>query len=1127
MKPLTMLIILSLFVSTAIAQNKITLQFKKTEISTILTAIEAQSKSRFLYNSNLKAVHQKIDFNIQDTSLVEILNRLLLNNGMTYKFLPDHVIVINSTGSGNDDNTKGTSVVTGKITDVAGTAVSGAAIVIKGSSTGVATDANGMFKINAANNDTLIVSTVNSAPKEIAINGQGTLSITLESAVKNLEEVVVVGYGAKKKEFLVTSVATVGQEAFRDRPITDVSSALQGAAPGLIVQRYSGQPGAAGWNVNVRGASSITSTPPLILIDGIQGNMDLLNPNDIESMSILKDASASIYGARAAGGVILITTKKGKTGKAQITYSGNVATSKVTGMMEQPNTYQFAVMDNEAYMHTPGVNAAYYTPDMLQRILNNDPNPIPDPNPDKAGAGMQFFFTTTDWYKEIFRNGFQQKHALTVSGSNDKSDYFISGNFSDQKGIMKNTSDGNKLYNLRVGYGVQLRDWLKLETKLSYDNQVRTDVGGGSWGIIGEGIFGMPNHPVYTPDGKYFAQAGWGNAVGYGKEEPTATFKTTNINTNIRLVADIIEGLKMNLQFGANNFTNTGTDMQKAFPLSNWDGTFNYWGGAWSPDWSYVEETNGHNNYYNYTGYLQYTKRLGSKHNFDVMAGGSYEKNSAKNVDFYRWNIVGANSNVWDVNLGTGDVATRTSNNFNEQWAIGSAFSRLNYAYDGKYLLEANLRYDGSSKFAGADKRWGLFPGISAGWIVSKESFFRVNFINNLKLRASYGTTGNQAGIGLYDFVQKISIGSNGIYPFGNGRRDPSASLDTMVAHQRTWETLINQNIGLDAQMLSNRLSFSFDVFQKRNKNMLIRINYPSMLGSTPPTTNAGELKTWGFETSIGWNDKIGKDFHYSVRLMLSDAQNKVVRYEGANSYVLGLNSPGSGNIREGDPLNTYYGYVFDGVIKNKTELEAYQKLGGVHPEIGIGDARFKDVNGDGQINLYSNKGDGDVVKLGTIDPRYIYGINLNAGYKGFDLGVFFQGVGKRTLFRTGEYAMPWSDWWRQPPAYYYQKTWNEDRPNAELPRLSHGDVRNWNYQASTLQKINAAYIRLKNLQIGYSLPQSLISKISLSRARVYFSGQDLWEKHQVKGGWDPESADWGGNYPFQRYYSFGLDVTF
>lgn len=1125
---LILLSIVSVFAGKTYSQSKmLNINMTNAAVHEILSKIEDQSEYHFMYSGKIIDVNRRASIDIHDARIDEVLRLLFADTEVAYT-IKDRFIVLSITSDGQENANQQSKSITGKVTDSTGGPLPGVSVVLKGTTSGVITDNEGKYTLlKVPENATLQFSFVGMKTQEIAVLEKNNINVVMHEETIGIEEVVAVGYGERKRVTLTGSVSSVDSKVLESRPVTSISVALQGAAPGLIVQRSSGQPGNAGWNIDVRGASSITSTPPLVLIDGIQGNMDLLNPNDIESMSILKDASASIYGARAAGGVILITTKKGKAGKAQITYSVNIAATKVTGMMEQPNTYQFAVMDNEAYMHTPGVNAAYYTPDMLQRILKNDPNPILDPNPDKAGAGMQFFFTTTDWYKEIFRNGLQQKHALTVSGSTDKSDYFISGNFSNQKGIMKNTDDGNKLYNFRIGYSVQLKQWLKLEAKLSHDNQIRSDIGGGSWGVIGEGIFGMPNHPVYTPDGKYFAQAGWGNAVAYAKEEPTATFKTSNVNTNIRLVADIIEGLKINLQFGANNTSNTGTDMQKAYQLSHWNGTFNYWGGAWSPDWSYIEETNGHADYYNYTGYLQYTKRLGNKHNFDLMGGGSYEKNSAKNVDFYRWNIVGADSNVWDVNLGTNDVATRTENNINEQWAISSAFSRLNYAYNDKYLLEANIRYDGSSKFAGADKRWGVFPGISAGWIISKESFFHVNFINNLKFRASYGTAGNQAGVGLYDFIQKINIGANGIYPFGNGRRDPSASLDGMVAHERTWETLINQNIGLDAQILSNRLNFSFDVFQKRNKNMLISINYPSMLGAIAPTTNAGELKTWGFETSIGWNDKIGKKFHYSAKLMLSDAQNKVVRYEGANSYVLGLNSPGSGNIREGDPLNTYYGYVFDGVIRNQAELEAYKKLAGVHSEIGIGDAKFKDVNGDGQISLYGNNGNGDVVKLGTIDPRYIYGINLNADYKGFDLSIFFQGVGKRTLFRTGEYGMPWSDWWRQPPAFYYQKTWNEDRPDAQLPRLSHGDIRFWNYQASTLQKINAAYIRLKNLQIGYSLPESLISKVSISKARVYFSGQDLWEKHHIKGGWDPESADWGGNYPFQRYYSFGLDVTF
>ena len=555
--------------------------------------------------------------------------------------------------------------------------------------------------------------------------------------------------------------------------------------------------------------------------------------------------------------------------------------------------------------------------------------------------------------------------------------------------------------------------------------------------------------------------------------------------------------------------------MGKPVPLYNWDGDLAYYSIA-NPGQSWIEEKNSQNNYQNYTAYLQYNKKLGL-HDIDFMAGGSYERNEFKNTTAGRYNIV--SDEVWDLNLGTGDMYSKGGA---EHWAIGSYFSRIGYAYNEKYLVEANLRYDGSSKFQLSDTRWGLFPGVSVGWRVSKERFFKnVGWVNDLKLRASYGEVGNQDAIGPYEFTQLLNIG--GAYPFGAGRQDPAASLQGMVAYNRTWETVINKNVGVDATLFSNKLSFSFDYFQKRNKDMLISVAYPSMLGATPPTSNAGELKTWGFETSIGWHDKIG-NLNYSASVILSDAQNKLVNLGGANTYTLGLNS-----YREGFPINSYFSYVFDGVIRTQKELDDYKLMEGVPSDIGIGDAKFKDLNHDGKMSLYSDVpgNDGDVKYVGNTAPRYSYGVNLGAKYKGFDLSVFFQGVGERTLYRTGDYSMPWSDWWRQPPAFYYGKTWNEDRPDAAYPKLTHGNIRYWNYQSSTLQQINAAYIRLKNLQVGYTLPESLTSKVSISKARIYFSGQDLWEIHHVKGGWDHESADWGGNYPFQRYYSFGLDVTF
>jgi TonB-linked SusC/RagA family outer membrane protein len=1001
--------------------------------------------------------------------------------------------------------------------------LAGVTVQVKHGSRGVTTNASGNFSIRANRGDTLVFTSAGYIAQETAVDDRGVYEVRLPVDVQSMENVVVIGYGSKRKQNLTGAVSTVGSEVFQSRPITTTLPALQGEIPGTFIQRYSGQPGSEDYSLNIRGPSSVSSADgsvpaPLVLIDGLEGNLNLLNPADIESISVLKDAQASIYGARGAGGVFLVTTKKGRGGAAKITYSNNFAITKMTGMMKSPTNYQFAIMENEANIHNGA--APMYTPEMLQKILNNDPNPIPHP----IYGGWMLFFTNTDWVKALLENGFQQKHNLSVSGSNAFSSYYLSGGYSDQHGVVRYANDNNKLYNLRLNYDYNLSKRLRLESKISLDDQHRSDIAGvGNW-VIGEAIFGMPNHPVYTSDGKFFAQGGWANAVAFAKEAPTSSFNTRNINLNFKLVADIIDGLKLNLQSGINHTTKNSTDMGKPVPLYQWDGTLAYYSIA-NPGQSWLEEQNSQNKYHNYTGYLQYAKKFGGLHDIDIMLGSSYEQNEFKSTTAGRYNIV--SDDVWDLNLGVGDMYSKGGAT---HWAIASLFSRVGYVYNDKYLLEGNLRYDGSSRFQLSDKRWGFFPGVSVGWRISKEAFFEnIKLINELKIRASYGETGNQEGLGLYDFIQQISIG--GSYPFGAGRQDPAATLQGMVAYNRTWETLINRNIGVDATLLSNKLNFSFDYFIKTNKDMLIPVSYPSMLGATPPTSNAGKLKTWGFETTIAWNNNIGK-LQYSAKVIFSDAQNEVVQYGGQDNYVLGLNTLKywwDPHVREGDPLDSYYGYVFDGLIRTQKELDDYKALGGVPSDIGIGDAKFKDVNGDGKISLYSDKPgeDGDVKYLGNTSPRYSFGINLGAKYGGFDLSIFLQGVGKRTLFRTGDYSIPWTEWWRQPPAFYYGKTWNEDRPDAPYPRLTFGGIRWWNYQASTLQQINAAYIRLKNLQVGYTLPENISRKILLSKARVYFSGQDLWEAHHVKGGWDPESADWGGNYPFQRYYSFGIDITF
>ena len=1106
---------------SAFLRRPLSLAFDGATLKDALAEISRQAGLDLVYADDDLPIAMPVSLRADRITVAAALTDVLLDAGVDVVFTPDGraTLVKRPAGPALQLGT-----ISGTVT-VAGTGapLERAAVNVVGTRLSAETDAAGRYSVSGVPVGTqrLRARMLGYAPADtsvVVVEGQETVvNLQLKAQAIELEAVVSVGYGEKKRENLTGAVASVGSEVLEGRPTTNTLAALQGEIPGLLVERSSGQPGVEGFSLNLRGVSSANGgNSPLVLIDGIPGNLDLLNPADIESIDVLKDAAASIYGARAANGAVLVTTKKGKRGATTFTYSSNVATTHLAGMMDTPNNYQMAIMDNEANIHAGA--APMYTPDLLARVKAGDPTPIP--HPAYSTLGWMLFFTSTDWRRAVFENGFEHQHTLTVSGGGPNSSYYLSGTYADQQGVIRYGDDGNKRYNLRLNYDYDVSKRIRLESKLSLENQDRSDIGGvGSQGVITETIFGMPNHPVYTQSGtKYFAQGGWGNAVAEAKEAATAGFATRSVKTNFKAIVDVAEGLKLNLQAGINYRSDNFTDIGKSFPLYKWDESSVVYYSIANPDQNWVARTDSQGTYRNYIGYLQYSRLFADKHQLDIMAGASHED---ENLDWFGASRTKfASQDVWGLGLGS------TDNMFDDgggrHWAIRSGFSRLSYAFKNKYMLDATLRLDGSSRFA-SDRRWGSFPGISVAWRLSEEPFIRhVAAFDNLKLRASYGETGNQEGINLYDYLQLITIGGTP-YPFGQGGQDQSAFLSGMVAKNRTWETIATSNLGVDATMFSSKLDVTFDYFIKKNKDMLIPVTYPSLLGAVPPFSNAGALKTWGFETSVGWKGTLG-GLRYSARVTLSDAKDKVVNYGGQDTYVLGLNY-----IRQGYPVYTYFGYVFDGLIRSPAELAAYKQLGGVPSDIGIGDARFKDLNGDGKISLYGDTPgqDGDVINLGSRSPRYTYGMNVRAGWKNFDLVVFMQGVGKRTLIREGDYRMPWSDWWRQPPLFYYGNTWNEDRPNAPYPRLSNGSIRSWNYQPSTLTAISAAYLRLKNLQIGYSLPESLVRRAGVSRARIYFSGVDLWDTDPVLGGWDPEARPDGFNYPFQRQYSVGADITF
>ena len=1127
---------------SAVLRQPLSLAFEGATLKEALAEISRQAGLDLVYADDDLPIAMPVSLRADRITVAAALTDVLLDAGVDIVFTPDGRATLLKRPAGPALQL---GSITGTVTAAeAGTPLVRATVVVVGTRLSAETDATGRYSISAVPVGTHRVRArmLGYAPVDTSVvveeNRETALDFQLKAHAIELEAVVAVGYGEKTKENLTGAISTVDPKILESTPVTNTLAAIQGAIPGVLVQRLSGQPGVEGFNLNVRGLSSTNNinkdaegaggNTPLVLIDGIPGNLDLLNPVDIEAISVLKDASASIYGARAANGVVLVTTKKGTRFAPKFTYSSNVGISKLEGMMDTPNHYQMAIMDNEANIHAGA--APMYTPDLLQRVRVGDPNPIPHPL--YGSSGWMLFFTSTDWRSAVLQNGFEHQQTLTVSGGGPNSSYYLSGTYADQGGVIRYANDGAKRYNLRLNYDYDFSKRIRLESKLALENRDRRDLGGlsaawdnTSWTII-ETIFGMPNHPIYTRSGhNYFAQGGWGNALAQAREAAPASYGTRSVSTNFKLTFDVVEGLKLNLQSGISYRSDDNTDIAKGYPLYTWDDSHVQYYSIANPDQNWAYDFHSENVHRNYFGYLQFHRVFGERHDLELMAGVSHEDNDSSWFSAGRVNYF-TNQEVWALRLGSS--ANMSNDGGGEQWAIRSGFSRLSYVLDQKYLLEANLRYDGSSRFS-PDNRWAFFPGVSLGWRFSNEPFIRRHLgpSDDLKLRLSYGRTGNQQGVGLYDYLQLIGIGRP--YPhdypisFGQGGQDRSAFLSGMVTKHRTWETVATSNVGLDATLFSSKLDVTFDYFIKRNSDMLIPVTYPSLLGAQAPYSNSGNLKTWGFEATLGWKGEVG-GLRYRTSVSLSDAKNKVVNYGGQDTYDLGLNY-----VRQGYPINTYFGYVFDGLIRTQAELDAYKTLGGVPSDIGIGDARYKDLNGDGKISLYGDTPgqDGDVINLGNSSPRYIYGINLELEWKSFDLGIFAHGVGKRMLLRDGDYRMPWSDWWRQPPLFYYNQTWNEDRPDAPYPRLTHGNIRFWNWQASTLQVVDAAYLRLKKLVIGYTLPEALVRRARMTRARMYFTGFDLWEKHNVRGGWDPESASHGFNYPFQRQYSFGMDITF
>ncbi|MBC7934719.1 MAG: TonB-dependent receptor [Rhizobacter sp.] len=1065
-----------------------------------------------------------------------------------------------------------TKTVSGVVKNEAGQVLAGATVKVKNSGTATKTDENGNYKISVpSDNAVLVITYVGLQAVERVVGSNSVVDVSFTVANTDLGEVVVVGYGTQKKATLTGSVATVNAKTFQDRgPVASPLAALQGQVPGVTVTRSSSQPGREGWNFQIRGASSINNTEPLVIVDGIPvpglSALNSFNPLDIETVSFLKDAAAAIYGSRAAGGVVLVTTKRAKKGKAVIEYNGSVSQKKVGllptltdakgwgPMIDEARTgdgflptdiwvkysrlFKYATANNIEIMTLAQAQAALTTLGLDPAGFFTDVKDFP-------------FFGGTE-QSVLWGDATSSEHQLSISSRGDNAGYRLSFGYLKDGSLLQPGNNSNKRYNIRLTHDYNFSPRLKLESNISLEKNNITqpyrlgDIlnNGNQPGkpLSGLGLTGLP----------YI----WGSGIGNASVNAIADFGgdnkelNTRLNTSFNLTYKISNDLKL---VGAAGYYLLNTDyrsQENIIPWYDYAGTTNV---SNLPARSSYQRGNKKEDNYSLNGYAEYSKKIGQDHDLKAMAGGQYER-----FEYNRF--IGKTLDVItgvppSLSLGTGDATSKTVAEAQFHTALAGYFGRFNYSYKSKYLFEANARYDGSSKFI-QDSRWKFFYGFLAGWRISEENFMKdVNFISDLKLRASWGASGNQSGIGNYDYIQFLNVtsttgqGSSGFPILGTAPVVRVSPTGTLVALDRTWEKLETSNIGLDFTVLKHRLAGSFDYFVKRNNNMLLNRTFPAVLGASAPQGNNGKLKTWGWDLGLNWSDKIGQ-LTYHIGGNISDNQNKLIDFGGQT--IIGSGNRGYNTAVQGYAIGTYFGLVYAGRIQSQKELDDYKLLvpnnnigipsgtatAQANNRLALGDNMFKDVNGDGKLTFPE-----DAVDLGRDDPRFTYSLNGGVEWKGFDLGFIFQGIGERTIIRDGNWRIPAAVIFQAQNQAFVDKWWTATRTDAALPRISTtGTINNYNYFQSDWIAENGAYLRLKNLVVGYTLPRSITQRAKIDRLRIYFSGNDLWESSKIKDGWDPETTRSVGNtgdaennnittfsqrYPFYRYLTFGVNLTF
>ncbi|MFD1164012.1 SusC/RagA family TonB-linked outer membrane protein [Sphingobacterium daejeonense] len=1038
--------------------------------------------------------------------------------------------------------------ITGRVFDATGVPLSGVTVINLQTQASAQSNEDGSFSISAENGQRLRFSYQGFVSQELTIQDQSQVTIRLELDNTALDEVVVVGYGTQKKANLTGAVDQVGPEVFEGRPLANVSQMLQGAVPNLNILPADGKPTRAP-SFNIRGTTSIgQGGSALILIDGVEGDPSILNPNDIESVSVLKDASsAAIYGSRGTFGVVLITTKRAKEGRSTINYSGGLTSQSPTTLPDfVTDGYTYAerffaaynAWNNYSSIPSKLNKTQIFTVDWLEEFRkrkeagNTETVTVND-------NGEYVYYANEDYYGALLKDRtFVQDHNLSASGTSGKIDYFLSGRLFDNSGLYRYNTDTYKSYNTRAKAGLQVTDWLRVENNIDYSfvkyhDPSTAGEGGNIWRNIADE--GHPSSPIYNPDGSFSFSAAYtlGDFI-YGKNgtdfekkdlRNTTSFATKFFNNTFRIKGDLTF---RNRDYGS-------TRVRVPVPYSVKEGEIIPLKTGMNDNiYQVAQETN-----YLFTNlYGEYENTFAEDHYFKGLLGYNYEQQRYNSTYITKTGLL--TTDVDNINLALGDAVQATAG-YN-RYRLAGLFFRLNYIYKDRYLFEANGRYDGSSKFP-TNEQWAFFPSVSAGWRVSQEPFWEVSpeAISEFKIRASYGSLGN-GNIAPYSFLDLYNINASGRVL--DGRKNMYTSVPTVIPNNLTWETARTANLGVDLTFLNNKINFTGDIYRRETLNMYTAgQQLPEIFGATSPKGNYADMTTTGFEMTLSYRDRfqIGeKELGFGVKATLADYRSTIDRFNNE-----------TGNLNDyyaGKRYGEIWGYTTQGLFSSQEEIDGAPKQtlikssnsGKIYP----GDIRFADLDGNGVIDYGSNTLDnhGDLSVIGNEEPRYIYGLNLNLDYSNVYFSAFFQGVGKQDWYPSnesifwGQYNRPYNNL----PTWHLDNYWTEDNMEAYFPRYA-GYNTSLKQTTQTRYLQNAAYIRLKNIQLGYSFPQSFVSKLKLQGLRAGLSAENLWTWSPLYkrtkdidianiGSSDPDIGTGSGdgfNYPTMRSISFNLSINF